>query len=302
MKKLLTMGAIASLAIGALTADEPKVQGSATTTSTTSSASVSKAGTNGPVDRCIEFRFGPRMAWLYGDTRIGKTGTEFSIWDDLGLDEVTPGLQLDLDTQPFQLWQPYDWKPLNRLHLEFSMTWDYYDKTGNTQENISDGENTLVSGAGTSLRMDAFTFEGRVGYDAFQNNTFRIKPYIGGKGVYAKGDASFTGDVRNSSGVLIATGRSKSTEIDNGYAFVMGGIDTRGYITRQLYLGGDLGASGLDNWFTLTGEIYAGWDFNRYVGLRAGYAYDYFNRENSVKSSMQNILLSGVYLQVVGGF
>ena len=85
----------------------------------------------------------------------------------------------------------------------------------------------------------------------------------------------------------------------------LGGVDTRYYVTyvdSRWYVGGDIGASGWDNWYLLTGEVYTGWDFSQNWGLRAGYAYDYFHRENDLKSSMQDPLLGAVYVQVVWGF
>jgi hypothetical protein len=286
MKKYIVLGALAAMAVSSLYADDSMA--TKKTSKTVVKKSISSAG---PVDRELEVRIGPRLSWLDGDVRVGKTGTTFSIWDDLNLDEPSGGVQFNVD-----------WQPINRWHLESALTWDKYDHSGTTARNLSDGENTLVSGAAVVADVDAFTFELTVGYDLLKNNTWRIRPYFGGKGAYADGSASFTGAVLNSAGATVAASRTKSANIDDGYGLAFGGVDSRAYISRDWYVGGDIGASGWENWAYLTGDAYTGYDFSKSLGVRVGYAYDYVTRENDIKSSKQDILLGALYAQFVWGF
>jgi hypothetical protein len=283
MKKYLVMGAIAALAVGSLTADDTLKD---TTTKTTSRKVTKVAASSGaPVDRQLELRVGPRVSWLTGDLRIGQGGTQFDVWDDLGFDEVNIGGQFNAD-----------WQPRDRWHVDLGLTWDHYDQNGTTSRNIIDGDTTVLAGAATSADIDAFTFEGTIGYDVIKNNTWRIKPYIGGKGAYADGSVNVTGATTTS------PSRSRTANIDEAYGFALGGLDTRAYISRKWYVGGDIGASGWENWYVLTGDAYTGYDFNKTWGVRVGYAYDYFNGENDRRTDKQDLVLGAAYVQVVWGF
>ncbi len=280
-------GAVAVMAMGslALSADE----GGAKKSGTPAMRKSSSADT--PADRKLELRVGPRISFLTGDLRTGKTGTTFDIWDDLALDEPSGGVQFDID-----------WQPLDRWHVAFGMTGDQYDHSGTTSKNISNGEDVLVSGASVSADLGLYTFEGKLGYDAIKNDTWRIQPYIGGKGAWADGTATVTGAVLNSAGVTVATSRTKTTRLDQSYGLFFGGVDARAYISHQWYVGADIGAFGLDSWYYLTGDAYTGYDFSKTWGIRAGYAYDYVSWENNVKSGQAEPLLGAAYVQAVWGF
>jgi hypothetical protein len=287
MKQYLVLGAVAALVVGSLMADD-------TMKPTTVQKKTVKTSAGSTVDRELEVRIGPRVSFLTGGVRIGKTGSEFDIWDDAGLDEPSAGVQFNVD-----------WQPINRWHADFGMTYDNYDHSGNTKKNITAGDDTLVSGAALSADITALTFEATIGYDVVKTKELRVKPYIGGKGAYADGTAGFTGAVLNSAGVLVDANRTKTANVDTGYGMALGGIDTRYYVVpvdSRWYVGADIGATGWENWYLLTGEAYTGWDFTQNWGVRAGYAYDYFNRENDVKSSFQDPLLGAVYVQAVWGF
>jgi len=103
-------------------------------------------------------------------------------------------------------------------------------------------------------------------------------------------------------GTFTQTGRRKIQPYDEGYVLAFGGLDQRVYIARDWYAGGDLGASGWDTFYYLTGDAYMGYDFNTKWGVRGGYAFDYFSHENSNKSVKVEPLLGAAYVQVVWGF
>jgi len=278
-------GAVAALALGSsalVAADAPAKK---------ASPSAKKSSSAGPVDRELEVRVGPRISFLTGDLRVGKSGTDFDIWDDLSLDEPSGGIQFDID-----------WQPVDRWHFGYGLQWDKYDHSGSTSKNISNGEDVLVSGASVAADLDIYTFEGKIGYDVYKDQTCRVNTYIGGKGGYVDGSATVTGAVNNSAGVTIATSRTKTTTIDAAYATFFGGVDARAYISRDWYVGGDLGAFGLENWYYLTGDAYFGYDFTQTWGVRAGYAYDYVSWENNLKSGSAEPLLGAVYIQGIWGF
>jgi hypothetical protein len=287
MKKYIMMGAIAALAVGSLTADD-SLKGK---TTKSVSKKTTKVAVSGPVDRQLELRVGPRLSFLTGEVRMGQTGTVFDVWDDFGFEDVNAGVQFNAD-----------WQPRDRWHVELGATWDNYDQTGTTARNITDGDEVLLAGAATRADIDAFTLEGTIGYDVIKNNTWRIKPYIGGKGIYGDGILRYSGVVQNSAGGVVDAARTSTTNLEEGYGFAFGGLDTRAYVSRNWYVGGDIGASGWENWYVLTGDAYTGYDFNQTWGVRAGYAYDYFNRENDNRTSKQDLLLGAAYVQVVWGF
>lgn len=287
MKKLIIMGAAVALAAGSLSADDT-LRSKTTTKTMTAPAKVDFAT---PFDRELEIRVGPRATFLTGDVRVGKTGTTFDVWDDLKLDEVSPGVQFDAD-----------WQPIKNWHLEVGMTWDKYDHNGTTQKNISDGENTLLSGATENANLDIYTFKGVIGYDVIKNRTYRLRPYVGGKAGLVDGTASWSGNVANSAGVNLGP-RTKSTSLDNVYYGTwLIGVDQRVYVSRDWYLGANLGASTLANWYLLSGNAYTGYDFNKNWGVRLGYACEYVNWENSSKAGRAEPLLGAAYVQAVWGF
>lgn len=242
-----------------------------------------------PVIREVEIRLGPRFSFLTGDVRAGLNGTRFDIWDDLGLDEPSGGAQFHVD-----------WQVVDRLHLDFDLAWDHYDHSGRTKRDISNGGagagRGLVSGSSVNADLNFYSFEGSIGYDVIRNDSFRLKPYIGGKGYLVDGSFTTTNNGPGGSGVARTTSGSQA----EGTYLV--GVDGRWYTTPRLYLGGDIGASVMSTYHLLTGEAYTGYDFSKDFGLRLGYAYDYLAYKNRGKTTSADPLLGAVYLQAVWGF
>ena len=256
---------------------------------------VSKAAKSdlGPVDRELEIRVGPRATFVTGTLQKGVNGTSADIWDDLKFNGVRPGAMLDVD-----------WQPIDRLHIDFGMTYDNYNQSGTTQKNIQiNDKDTLLSGGTLRLNFDLFSFTGKVGYDLIKNKTYRLQPYIGGKGyVIENSTGSASGSVTMSGRAAVRTGTKDLTPWNQSYGMAFGGIDQRIYVSRDWYLGVDAGATGLSDWYFLTGQVYTGYDFSRSWGIRIGYAGDYLDYANSGKSTKVSPLVSSAYVQMVWGF
>jgi hypothetical protein len=287
MKNYFVMGALALVSASSLFAD--MVPAKATTATTKTTSTVSKEG---PVNRQLEVRIGPRITFLTGDIRVGKTGTDVDIWDDLGLKEVGGGIKLDTD------WQPFD-----RLHITSGFTWDHFDITGSTKSPITSSKGDVVQpGATLTLKADIYTFDGTVGYDVVKNNLYRLTPYFGGKGGAIDGELTASGSVLTAPpGSRTVTGTRTTTGEDVYGAFIVG-IDQRFNITRNWYTGLDIAGSAWEDWGYLTGDGYMGYDFSKTWGVRAGYAFDYITYENPNKSTEANPLLGAIYMQAVWGF
>lgn len=288
MHKYIIAGAlVALLAVPALRADD------AMRTKTKASVTATKNVETGiPADRELEIRVGPQATFLTGDVRVGKAGTEFDVWNDLNQDGVSPGVKFDVD-----------WQPVKNLHFGIDASWSKYDQSGTTQKDISDGENILRSGATTKADLDVYSFKGVVGYDVLKTKTYRLRPYVGGIVGLVDGTASWNGTVANSAGTNIATSRTKTTSIDNIYsASWLVGIDQRLYVSRDWYLGGDVGGTTLGNWWGLSGDAYTGYEFTKNWGIRLGYAFNYVNWENGPKAGMAEPLVGSAYVQAVWGF
>lgn len=286
MKKYIIMGTLA-LAATSLIADE------GVSKKTTTSHIEKKSTISGSADRTLELRVGPRVSFLSGPVRIGVTGTEFDIWDDLQIDDPNIGVQFDADYQP-----------INRWHLNFGFTYDNIDQSGTTKKDIGKiaGDNErLLSGATITAKEDIYTFEGKIGFDAVKNNTYRLQPYIGGKGIVIDGTFAINGTATGSFGGSTHAITSTSNRSD-AYGTFFGGVDQRLYISRQWYLGADVGGFALDRWGYITGDGYTGYDFTKNLGVRTGYSFDWGTYENSNKSVFAEPLLGAAYVQLVWGF
>jgi hypothetical protein len=293
MKKILiAAGALAIISAGSLSADDTMKK--STTAKKTTTKSVSKIKSDGPVDRSLEFRVGPRVTFLSGEVRqgSGSPGDTVDIFDDLNLDDATLGIQLDLD-----------WQPINRWHVGVGMSFDDYDQTGSTSRAIttSVGGSVIQPGAAVTASAEVYTFEGKIGYDLIKNNTYRLQPFIGGKGIIVdNGRFSGTGTVIDPGGAT-STGTRTLNE-DVGYGTFIGGIDQRLYITRSWYIGAEIAGFGMDEWGYVTGDGYTGYEFTKNFGLRAGYDANYATYENSNKKTAVDALLGAAYVQAVFGF
>jgi hypothetical protein len=291
MKKsiIMTAGALAVFAAGTLFADDTPVKKS--TKVETSKKKVATKSSGGPVDRTLEVRVGPRVSWLTGDVRVGRTGTEFNVEDDLQLDDPNAGIQFNFDYQPF-----------NRIHLEGGLSYDIYNQKGTTTKDISQGENVLLSGASVSTDTDVVVFDVKLGYDVIKNNTLRVKPYIGALGGYTHGFGSISGNTLSGGGTTPSSTRVFKDSFEESYVTFIGGLDTRLYVSRSWYVGADAAGFGWDNVGVIHGQAYTGYDFSKAWGVRAGYAADYITYENSNNSQSAEPLLGAVYVQVVAGF
>jgi hypothetical protein len=242
-----------------------------------------------PFDRTLEIRIGPRLSFLTGEVKSGRNGTSMDIWDDVGMDEPSAGMQFDVD-----------WQFAKRWHAIFDMTWDRYDHSGVTSKLISNGDagpnNAIAAGSSTSANLDIYTFEGRIGYDIVKTKNWTIMPYIAGKGGVADGTVSVTDNGPGGSGRVL-------TYTDNqAYALPLGGLDVRFYATPKFYVGADIGASGWENYFYLTGQAYTGYDFTKNFGVRVGYDANFVHYENDNRSTKADPLLGAAYVQAVIGF
>jgi hypothetical protein len=293
MKKILiAAGALAIISAGSLSADDTMKK--STTAKKTTTKTVSKIKSEGPVDRSLEFRVGPRVTWLSGDVRLGSgtPGDTVDIFDDLQLDDASLGLAIDLD-----------WQPINRWHVAVGMTFDDYDQTSATSRNITSavGGDIIQSGASVSAQGDVYTFEGKIGYDLIKNNTYRLQPFIGGKGIVVdNGRVTGSGTIIDPAGVARSGTRTASES--TGYGTFVGGLDQRLFLTRSWYVGAEVAGFGLDNWAYVAGDGYTGYDFTRNFGVRVGYDANYVNYENSNRKTEVDVLLGAAYVQAVVGF
>jgi hypothetical protein len=289
MKKYILLATL-TLGANSLMADNTPVRKPYTRSVEKTAPHVSKAVVDDmPADRRIEFRLGPRLSFLNGEIKSGVNGTSFDIWDDLGFDSPSPGMQFDLD-----------WQVGDRLHAIFDMTWDKYDHSGVTSKAISQGDagpnNAIAAGSHTKANLDIYTFEGRIGYDVIKTKNWKIMPYIAGKGGVVDGTVSVTNDGTG------GNGRTLTYSDNQMYALPLGGLDVRFYPIRQFYVGADMGASGWDNFFYLTGQAYTGYDFTKNFGVRAGYDANFVHYENGNRSTKADPLLGAAYIQAVVGF
>lgn len=218
-----------------------------------------------PIDRELEVRLGPRVTFAGGTGRIGPSGNEFAIWEDLGMDEPGYGAMFNIDYQP---------NFLKNFHAQLDMTWDKIDHAGVTARAFSNGNQILDSGAATAVNADVYTLALKLGYDVFKNDTFRIRPYLGGIAAYITGNSSYQGNVRNSAGVLIGPD-NRSKNFDQAEVSFLAGIDNRLYVARDWYAGIDFGGMGADRFYFLTGQVYSGYDFTKNFGVRLGYDAKY---------------------------
>jgi hypothetical protein len=292
MKKYLVLGAIAALTVSSVSADDSMKS----TTKTTTTRTVKKAVvTEGPVDRTLEVRIGPRASFLNGEARFGGPAADtVDVWDDLNLDEPNPGIAFDVD-----------WQPFNRWHLALGATYDNYDQSGTTSRNIRTASGEVLQSGGT-VNVDGHVIflEGKIGYDLIKTNTYRLQPYIGGKGAWIDADVTGTGTVTATGGAgatLTRTG-TRVTSLDDGYGTFIGGIDQRLYISRSWYVGADVAGFGMDQWGYVTGDAYTGYDFSKTWGVRAGWDANWMTYENSNASTQIDALLHAVYVQAVWGF
>jgi len=293
MKKsiIVTAGALAVFTAGTLFADDSMKSKPASSTTKSNTTAIKKSiSKDGPVDRTLEIRVGPRGSWLDGDVRVGRTGTSFNVFDDLKLDGGNIGAEVD-----------FDYQPINRVHLTGGLNYQNHDQSGTTQKNISNGENTLVSGATVTSETDLIIWDSTLGYDVFKSNTLRIKPYVGVLGGYVSGRATINGNVTTGANAA-ATARSFTDNFEDDYVTFFGGIDSRLNISRSWYVGVDAGGFGWDNVGVIHGQAYTGYDLSKTWGVRAGYTADYVDWKVSNNANAAEAYLQGVYLQIVAGF
>jgi hypothetical protein len=242
-----------------------------------------------PANHKVEFRVGPRLSFLNGEVQSGRNGTPVDIWDDVGFDEPSVGMQFDAD-----------WQFVDRWHATFDMTWDKYDHSGVTSKLVSNGDagpnNAVAAGSQTSADLDVYTFEGRIGYDIVKTKQWKVMPYIAGKGGVVDGNVRVT---NNGPG---GNGRVLNYTDNQAYALPVGGVDARFYVVPKLYMGVDVGASGWENVFYLTGQVYTGYDFTKNFGVRVGYDANFVHYENDNGSTQADPLLGAAYVQAVVGF
>lgn len=292
MKKIaiMTVGALAVFAASSLFADDSLRTTKSTKTVKKSTTSTASLKGDLPADRTLEVRVGPQGSVLTGDIRLGKTGTRVDIWDDLRLRDGNPGARFDVDFQPF-----------NKFHFEAGLGYTSYDQSGSTRVSILSNKGDVIQpGANVTARADVYNFDGKLGYEVIKDNTFRVRPYIGVEGISIDGRATASGTVINTAGATV-TG-TRTTRNDVTYATFFGGVDSRIYISRNWYVGGDIGAFGLDTWYMLAGQAYSGYDFTKNLGVRVGYDYLYVDYQNKSNSTKADPLLGSVYAQFVWGF
>ena len=291
-KYLLNLAAWVALTTGVAIADDSM---KSTVPLKKQAAAIKTASNDGPVDRELEVRLGPRATFLSGNVKQGKgnTGDEVDIFDTLNLDGVNPGVQFDVD-----------WQPISNFHTTFGLTYDSYDQSGTTSRNITTTKgDTILAGSTVKASGDIYTFEGKVGYDVYKSNTYRVQPYVGGKGVLiANAHIDGSGSAIASPNGNTRSGTRVHNHKDVAYGTFLGGVDQRVYISRDWYTGIDVGGFGLDRWGYITGDAYMGYDFTKNFGLRAGYDANYLMYENSNKSTKTDPLLGAAYVQAVWGF
>jgi hypothetical protein len=296
MKKsiMIAAGALALMATGTLFADDT-MKSSKTTASTTKSKATTTAKVTTsdlPADRTLEIRVGPRASFVTGSVQIGKTGTNVDVWDNLGLDEPNIGTQLDIDYQVF-----------SKFHIEGEFTYDSYDQTGTSGIAIvNDRGDVAQPGAAVAAKADIYTFDAKLGYDVYKSKTIRVRPYIGVVGEYIDANLTASGSVITAAPGSVTRTGSIVASADFGYASFFGGVDSRLNISRNWYVGGDIGAFGLDDWYLLRGDGYTGYDFTKSLGLRVGYDFNYIDYKNASGSTTADPLLGAAYVQVVWGF
>lgn len=287
-KYIVAIGALAFTVVGSLSADTDTVKTTKSSTQIVKKSTV----TAGPVNRTLEVRVGPRVSWLTGDVRVGRTGTVFNVEDDLGLDDPNAGIRFDFDYQPF-----------NRIHLEGGISYDIYHQSGTTTKNITVNDNTVgtfLSGGKVSTDTDIAIYDVKLGYEVIKTNTYRLKPYVGAIGGYAHGSGRISGQTTGFN-VPTAT-RTFSDNFEGSYITFMGGLDNRLFVSRSWYLGVDAAGYAWDNVGLIHGQAYTGYDFSKAWGLRVGYMADYVTYQNSINSQKMEPFLGAVYLQVVAGF
>ncbi len=295
LKQLFAMCALFAMAAMFSLADD-SMRGSTTV------RPANKAMGNQPaVDRELEVRVGPRVSFLTGEIREGKTAAPTDIWGDLRFSAPNLGIQFNVDYQPKGL--------IDRLHVEFGGTYDRYDQSAITVVNLVNNKGTIaLAGDTVKASGDIYTFNGKLGYDVVEiGGWYRLRPYIGGKAVGLNGLVTGSGNTQNGAvGITnklnVGTRSYKNSYINGSY---FGGIDQRFYITplsRNWYFGVDAAASGWSDYYYLTGDVYSGYEFSKAWGVRIGYSADYIDYKNASGSTAGTPLLGAAYLQVVCGF
>jgi hypothetical protein len=289
--------AVVLASVATVRSDDTVLPGRKTTTTrttTTQKFKMTQSLKAATVDRVLEVRIGPRITFLSGEVRLGSgsPGDRVDIFDDLQLDDASPGLAFDLD-----------WQVRDRWHVAFGMTYDDYDQTSGTGRNITAavGGDILQQGASVNVKGDIYTFEVKLAYDLIKNNYYRLQPFIGGKALVFDGvTATISGTTIDPAGLSRQETVSISEDLSHATFFV--GLDQRFYFSRSWYFGAELGGFTLEDYGFIAGDAYTGYDFNKNFGVRLGYDANYVTYENSSGTTQVNGLLGAAYIQAVVGY
>lgn len=310
MNKYLLIGMI-GIAASSLVADDGAVRKSTTTTRAVEKAPAPMMRKDeGPVDRELEVRIGPRFTEMAGSfqnqvarsglfaSTFGNPKTTVDIRRDLGHDEITPGAQFDLD-----------WKFLKRTDVAFlqpfrlglGYKFDKSDAAVSLPSDITFGGAAFRAGSRMSTDVELHQIDYTLGYDVINNNTFRLTPFIGGKSVIVDYTISGTRTSPASDTTLVTSSYLRSDT--TSYTTALGGFDARVYISKQWYAGIKPQAMGWEQFWFVQGDLYTGYDFTQNFGVRVGLDTIYANWE-SAKNSEQHADggLGSVYVQAVFGF
>ena len=162
---------------------------------------------------------------------------------------------------------------------------------------------------GTSLRtdIDLHQIDYTLGYDVFRDETFKVTPFVGGKSMIVDFTVNGT-EVRatnlpGAGGIPSAALRTYNRSDTASFTMFDVGSDFRINISRSWYVGITPQGFGMDQWYTVQGSLYTGYDFSRSWGVRVGVDTLYAEwKSESAPSNFAEGGISAVFIQGVWGF
>jgi len=249
------------------------------------------------MNRWFEFRGGIRVYQIDGKIRPGDNGSsQLDLKDDLGLDGVEIGPQLDFEMQVGKRWYgrfSYAGTYFNGPTITTTRTLIYQSPTG-TPNNPSRNPVTLAPGSVLQTKLDMDAITALTWYEAFRTDSFMIGPSVGLKALFF--DETIT--IRN-----VTTGVNTIDQTETQEVTPLVGLEARYQFNRNVYLGISSAGFALDKYFYIGGQGYVGFDYDKTWGMRLGVDVDHITTTLTESSRYAaSTTITAAFVQGVYGF
>ncbi|MES2310438.1 MAG: hypothetical protein V4507_16415 [Verrucomicrobiota bacterium] len=213
-------------------------------------------------DHGIEFRIGPVLNTFNDiNVQVGRHAQSFGL-EQLDMnDAISYGAKVDVDATFGE-----------RSHFNTSITWINFNEDQILDRRLTFGTGSKLNrGSRVKVDLDIITLEPRYGYDVFRDETFRVMPYVGGIFGVATGEfTAVSGTQTRENGKVTTIDRPKTYDATRFYGTYVVGFETQAHITRDLYVGLDLGGYYMGFLDGAIAKGYINYDINKTWSVRGG--------------------------------